>query len=293
MNDNENKNESIVDDDDYEYEKSIAEKNRELKRQHEEAMERAYERQREKEIQAKKERDQKIKNDKIELLRLKEGIIDQDDSSMKEVHEEKIELHGKAKAANIWYHYKWWFIFGAFLIIAVTSIVYEQVTKEKPDITVMMVANNGLADRQQDIEKFLEKYTPDFDENGYVHVAVIMMPQSQNDLQQQGVNNTKLVANLQMGQAIMVFTDENTDDKIKGIMNDVTEDFPDNKHIDKLGFRLDTEKAKKELNYENMPDNTYISLRRPAKTTGDSLETMQKNYDKTYKVFKKIVKSLS
>lgn len=281
-------NDNLIDDDDYEYEKAVAQRNRELIWEREQLEEQL----KAEEEQAKKEREKRLKDEKIELLRLKNGVVDQEDTSMKEVREEQTQLHGKAKIANIWYHNKVWIIFGTLILVAAAFMIYDAVSKEKADITVMMVANNGLADRQEDIEKFFEKYTPDFDGNGYVHVNVIMVPQSENDLQNQGVNNTKLVANLQLADAIMVITDEETDDEIKGIMKDMTEDFPDNKYVDELGLKLDTDKAARELNYENMPKDVHISMRTPAKTTGDSLEKMQENFDKSYKVFKAIAEDM-
>lgn len=284
-------NKNIIDDDDFEYEKEIADKNREIARQHEEAMQRAIQREKELEEQERKERDKRIANDKVELLRLKNGVVDEKDSSIQEVKEETVELHGKEKIANIWYHYKVWILFGLFVIVAAAITVKDSVSREKPDMTVMMIANNDLAGKQKQLEEYFEKYTPDFDDNGYVHVEVMMIPQSQDDLHHQGANNTKLVANLQLGEIIMVVTDDKTVDEIKDIMvDDLGKQLNDETHFDKLGYKLSNDKTKKQLDYPDMPDNVYISMRRPAKTTGDSLETMQKNYNKALKVMKNILK---
>ena len=285
--DNVTENKPLVNDDDYEYEKQQAEKIIEERKKAEE--EKAI-----KEKLAREERDKQIARDKLELLQLKNGVINDEQATIKEEHEVVEKLHGKAWLANIWYHYKIMIIFIVFLLAACSIIIYDQVTREKADITILMIADNGLADRQKDIEEFFEKYTEDVDGNGYVHVGVIMIPQSQNDLNQQGVNNSKLVAQLQLADAIMVITDSNTDDRIKEIMNhDLKDDFPDNPYIDQLGLSLNMKVAAKELNYEQMPNDVHISIRRPVDTTGDSLEKMQKNYDISFKTFKAIADDLS
>ena len=48
-----------------------------------------------------------------------------------------------------------------------------------------------------------------------------------------------------------------------------------------------------ELNFENMPNDIHLSMRTPVKTLGDSKETMQENYDKAFKVFKRIVDDMT
>lgn len=291
---NEAHDKRLVDDDDYEYEKQAAEKTREIKKQQEEAFKKAQQEQIKKQRQEEEEREKRLTKEKLELLQLKNGVIDESECDIKEEHEEPIKLHGKAAIANFWYHYKIWIIFAVFIIAVVAFILKDQFSREKPDLTVLMIADNGLADRQDELEQFFEKYTEDVDGNGYVHVSVIMMPQSKNDLEQSGVNNSKLVAQLQMGQAIMVVTDSNTDDRIKSVMkHDLDKDFPDNKYIDELGLSLNMQIASEELKYSEMPNDVHISLRTPAKTTGDSLETMQKNYDIAFKTFKKMTDDLT
>lgn len=285
--DTNSENKPLVDEDDYEYEKQLAEKViNERKKAEEERIK--------KERTAREEREKQIAKDRLELLQLKNGVIDEEHSTIKEEKEETIELHGKAKIANIWYHYKIMIIFIIFLVAVVGIIIYDTVTREKADIYVLMIADNGLADRQQDIEEFFEKYTEDVDGNGYVHVGVIMIPQYQNDLQQQGVNNSKLVAQLQLADSIIVITDSNTDDRIKAIMkHDLNKDFPGNKYIDELGLSLNMKVASKALNYEQMPNDVHISLRNPVDTTGDSLKKMQKNYDISFRTFKAITDDLT
>ena len=115
-----------------------------------------------------------------------------------------------------------------------------------------------------------------------------------DDYQQQNVNSTKFLAQLQGGESILVITDSNTDEEFKSIMTpELPKEFPNNKYVDDMGMSWNMEIMAKELNFENMPNDIHLSMRTPVKTLGDSKETMQENYDKAFKVFKRIVDDMT
>ena len=197
---------------------------------------------------------------------------------------------------NFFYHNKVWIIFTIFIIAVAAFIFIDAARREKADLTVLMIANNGLETRQEELEEFFEKYTDDLDGNGYVHVEVIMIPLNSHsdDYQQQNVNSTKFLAQLQGGESILVITDSNTDEEFKSIMTpELPKEFPNNKYVDDMGMSWNMEVMAKELNFENMPNDIHLSMRTPVKTLGDSKETMQENYDKAFKVFKRIVDDMT
>lgn len=278
----------IDDEDDYLYEKALAYEVIAKRKQAEELKKK-------KEREEVKAREKRIHDEKIELMKLKTGVIDNSET-IKEEHEVIEEAHGWAKITNIWYRDKYLVLFAVFLIVITGYIVYTEVTRERPDMTVLMVADNDLQFRQSQLEKFFEKYTDDFDGNGYVHVQVVMIPISKNykDLQMQNTYQSKLVAQLQLGENIMVITDSNTEAKVMSVMeNSLPGKFPDNKYVDDKGLSLNMKLVADQLDYPDMPYDIYLSMRHPVKTTGDSLETMQKNYDKSLKVFTKMAEDLS
>ena len=209
----------------------------------------------------------------------------------------EIELEdGFEKVQNFFYHNKVWIIFTIFIIAVAAFIFIDAARREKADLTVLMIANNGLETRQEELENFFEKYTDDLDGNGYVHVEVIMIPLNSHsdDYQQQNVNSTKFLAQLQGGESILVITDSNTDEEFKSIMTpELPKEFPNNKYVDDMGMSWNMEVMAKELNFENMPNDIHLSMRTPVKTLGDSKETMQENYDKAFKVFKRIVDDMT
>ena len=74
---------------------------------------------------------------------------------------------------------------------------------------------------------------------------------------------------------------------------ELPKEFPNNKYVDDMGMSWNMEVMAKEHNFENMPNDIHLSMRTPVKTLGDSKETMQENYDKAFKVFKRIVDDMT
>ena len=284
------KEKSLIPEDDYEYEKMLAQKAIEEKEKAEAEKIAAAERQK----QEEKLREKRIQAEKIELMKLKSGVIEESDT-IKEEHDKIRELHGFEKVSNIWYHYKWLIIFIAFLIVVVSYITYNTLSRDKPDLSVMMIANNGLQYRQEELENFFEKYTEDLNGDGKVYVSVITAPlQAGSTDQLMMANQNKFFGVMQTGDCMLLITDSNTEEDITTIMkSDLSEDFPGNKYITQQGLSLDMELFAQEVKYESMPNDVVLSIRQPMKTINCSLEDMQKKYDVSFEVFKAITDDLT
>ena len=286
---------NLVPDEDYEYERSLAEQARERQRALEEAERRAEEERAAREKEERKQRDKRIAQERIELMKLKNGVIEESET-IKEEHEAPKELHGKEKIVNFWYHNKIWILFAAFIIGVVTFILVDEFTRVRPDMTVMMIANNGLAYRQDELQTFFEKYCDDLNGDGQVKVSVMMMPLDPNskDYQTQSGYQAKFLAQIQLPNDIMVITDSNMEsDFITLFKNDLSKDFPGNKYIDERGLSLNFKFLAEELKFENMPYDVHLSMRTPITTMSGSLEEMQKSYDSAFIVFERIVNDLT
>lgn len=286
---------SMMDDDDLEYEKKLAEEEQKRRKaaEAEEAQrqEDAKRRRREKE----KAREKRIAEERLELLQLKNGVLDEENATIKEEHTEAVKLTGVKWLGNMWYHYKVLIIFIVCMAAALGYIIYSEVTRERPDLTIMMIANNDLADRSEELELFFEKYTDDLDGNGYVHVAVINMPMNpNNDVQINNAYDTKFVAQVQGGDAMIVITDSNTEFTYRAFLDPELEKvFPGNKYVDELGFSFNSKIMAEELKYANMPNDVHMSIRYPTETMSSSLEESQEKYDKSFTVFKRIVEDVT
>ncbi len=290
MNDNNN----LIPDDDFEYERELAQKER-LSR---EDSERALQEQKAERIKAEREREkqreEQLKRDKVELMKLKSGVIESSDR-ISEEHDEIRQLHGFEKIANIWYHYKILIIFILAMALAAAYIIYDAVSRTKPDMTVVILANNGLEFRTDELEKFFEGYVDDRNGDGEVYVQIIACPLNPNssDMSQTS-NQAKALAQLQTADNLFMIVDSNTDPDFLGVMyKDFPKDYPDNKYMTENGLSLNFKFFANEIKYESMPYDVVLAMRRPVKTLQDSEEEMQKNFDRDVKVFEAIADDLA
>jgi hypothetical protein len=281
--------------DDEEYEMKLAEE----ERKHREALEAAAAEdeamRRKKAKEAEHEREKRIAQERLELLQLKNGVIDESEATIKEEHEQATKLTGLAWLENFWYHNKYIILLIAFFAIVIGYISYKEFTRERADLTVLLIADDGLELRQEEMEEFFEKYTDDLDGNGYVHVSVICVPLNPDgDYETQDANSSKFFAQLQAGDAMIVITDSNTEEQYKNLMNStLAEDFPDNEYIDELGFSFNSKIMADEFRYEYMPNDVHMSIRYPTKTLDLSLEESTENYNTSFTVFKRIVEDIT
>ncbi|MBR1862605.1 MAG: hypothetical protein IJ806_00775 [Ruminococcus sp.] len=281
-----------LDEEDLSYEMQFIEENRKERQRQQEAEEQRKKRERE----AEHEREKQIARERLELLQLKNGVISEEEATVSERKEpEAVKLTGMKWLENFWYHYKWVVLISVFVVAVVGYITYTEIKRERADLTIMMIANNDLSQRSQELEEFFEKYTDDLDGNGYVHVDVISIPMNPNDdALMQNANSSKFFAQVQAGDAMIVITDSNTEETYMSVMDPtLSEIFPGNKYIDERGFSFDSEVMAQELKYENMPNDVHMSIRYPTATMDFNEKEAKENYDKSFQVYKRIVEDIT
>jgi len=159
-------------------------------------------------------------DDKRELLKLKQGLIDESESEIVNAEKEVIEKpKGKAAVENFFYHYKIHLIVAAFFIVVGGYLVYDTVTREKEDIRFLTIstgdeASTIMSANVSAIEQAVEFYTPDFDGNGYVHAANFFININENAVSPDFYygNRGKLIGEVQDGTARMIIGDKGTFD---------------------------------------------------------------------------------
>jgi hypothetical protein len=116
-------------------------------------------------------------DDKRELLKLKQGLVDETDSPI-EIQpggvSRTVKPVGKAAVANFIYHHKLHIILVAFFLTAALIFLYFALTDEKEDIIVLFIADSEEAAKffqfeSAGLEKAIEAYTPDFNNDGNIH----------------------------------------------------------------------------------------------------------------------------
>ena len=294
--DNSTQNDNLIPSDDYEYEKELAKQETEKQRLAQQRLEEQQAELERKKCEEQRRRERQIAQDKLDLMKMKAGVADESEE-IKEVHEEKRVLTGKEKISNFWYHEKMWICFAIFIVAVVGFMVFDTVTREKADITIIMICDNALSGDTtlELLEERIERYTPDLNGDGEIHVQIMDCALNEYSTDSYYTTNSqKFYANLQQGSIIMVLTDSNTDPDHQALMVDGLEEvLPDNPYIDEYGLSLNMQFLADEIQCENMPNDIHLCLRRPVSTLDDSLEDMQENYDINLEIFIDLANALA
>lgn len=166
-------------------------------------------------------------DEKRELLKLKQGLIEESELIEEDVHEQPEKPKGFKWFENFMYRNKWYAIAAVFLIVITSIMVHQLVTKESADMTVLVVTSDvektpTLYQKINDIELALEQYCPDYDNNGNIHVDVYYIDLTKTaDMQYVSTNSAKFYGEVQRGEAELficdtgILGDENADENTK------------------------------------------------------------------------------
>ncbi len=111
------------------------EKAEEIKRQSELEAARA-----DRERKARDEYAEKLRQEKLELLKLKQGVISEEDIPT----EVKVERHYTAweKIGNFFYHNKMYVIIGTITVLFIGFLLYDLLSRVQPDVAIMFIAED-------------------------------------------------------------------------------------------------------------------------------------------------------
>ena len=240
---------------------------------------------REAEEKQRAEYEKTLQERKIELVKLKQGVIESSDV-IKEVHEEPQKLSLGQKISGAWYRSKWLIIFVVFMVAAIGYITYDMLTAEKPDITVLAVSgDSALYYRTVELEEFLESYCDDLNGDGGVNVMIYNISLDyQSDPTMATSSQAQLMSQLQSGENVLIISDRQTD----FILTDLRERYPGDERITELGLLLNCRLTRDALKWEAMPEELYLGVREPAKLLSSSEEAMREKVDEAMPMFERI-----
>ena len=240
---------------------------------------------REAEEKQRAEYEKTLQERKIELVKLKQGVIESSDV-IKEVHEEPQKLSLGQKISGAWYRSKWLIIFVVFMVAAIGYITYDMLTAEKPDITVLAVSgDSALYYRTVELEEFLESYCDDLNGDGEVNVMIYNISLDyQSDPTMATSSQAQLMSQLQSGENVLIISDRQTD----FILTDLRERYPGDERITELGLLLNCRLTRDALKWEAMPEELYLGVREPAKLLSSSEEAMREKVDEAMPMFERI-----
>lgn len=252
----------------------------------------------EREKKQREEYDRKIMEERRELLRLKQGKITESEATIHEEPKEEIKLSFWGKIKNFFYHSKWWLGIASVFAVFVIFLAYNIITKERPDVVMLMIVNNNAIGYDEQLKNYLTSQSEDFNDNGEILGSVYYLPYTgdKNEDYANGVDG-KLAIELESADGAILLGGE----LIYGIIEpeltlvNLEELYPDNPHVNGYRFMLKGTKFAEKLGIdpELVTDELYLAIRKPIPLHYAKLEDMQETYDKDFPVFEKIIADLS
>ncbi|HOO05792.1 MAG TPA: hypothetical protein PLH83_04770 [Ruminococcus sp.] len=263
----------------------------EQRRQEEEIQKKLAERER----RAREARDRRLEEERKELIRLKQGLI-QESETIHEEHEEEVQLGFFKKIGNFFYHNKWWLGIGVFCAVVVSFLVYSLVTKPRPDMIVLVIGEDQAVGYSE-IGQYFEEFCPDNNGNGKKLVEVYYMPYSESSQKNyaNGVD-TKLTAELQSSDSVVVIGNKTAEELFKenDIFADLTERYPGNPHVSGWKFELEDTSFAQHIGVDSEHlDGWFLAVRRPQDLMYTDSSDMKKTFDRDIAVVDAVIADLS
>lgn len=221
---------------------------------------------------------------KIELMKLKMGVIEKSDV-IKEEKEEQRKLTFGEELSNIWYRSKYIILFVVFCVLAFGYIIIDGILDTDPDLTVLVISDNyGYYARTEEFESYLERYCDDLNGDGEVYVMVYNISTDYSDPNTASANQAQLMSQLQTGDNIMVISDVEHD----FVLHDFRDEYQSDRFTEK-GINLNCALTRDLLKWEAMPENVYVGLREPTRLFSTKEEVMIENYNTVLPMFERMV----
>lgn len=270
------------------------------KKQQEEAEKQQLEMQKKAEEIEKKKREeyeQKLMEERRELIRLKQGIIDESET-IHEEKEEEIKLTFWGKIKNFFFQNKWWLGIGSVAAIAAVFLIFDFVNRPRPDMVILVIGEYPKIGEESDIQGYFESLAEDFNDNGKTEVSIYYIPYKADDdyANYQNGAATKLSTQLQIDDAVMIIAGDTFKDLIsdEDILVDLSEIFPEDENVKKEFYYLkDTDFYQKiGVQQNDVTSDLYIALRKPNGVMYSNARDMAKTYDKDFPVFEKFIEDI-
>lgn len=273
-----------------------------LRREEEEKIKRESEEAKEREAYEKT-----LKNDRLELLKMKQGIAHEE---IKKEEEPKKQYTFFQKIENFMYLNKLYVILGAVFLFIAGFIIVDLVTREEPDVGLLGITGDTYLSFNDSMTEFRdfcqENMTIDVNKDKK-HIFYIYDIPLVNNGYYEDVNQAKYVALLSTNDTMLILANDAMDERVTSFteLEDLSKLFPDNPNIQGTKFYLKNTKLMKDVFLKDYleqqesygkkitaeeylkDDTTYICLRK----VNDELSTkkkneMQKYYDAALEVLK-------
>lgn len=175
----------------------------------------------------------------------------------------------KGKWQNFWYHYKWAFWGVVFAVVALTVVIVQACTLNKPDYSVLFVTETAYPDVAVDVlERRMATYGEDLDGDGEVEVQFINVYMGSN---LGDINNAQVLqAHLWTGDVMFYIFEPEQYDGLMTTLKNVSEgdfEFLAMPAVQSEGLREDgawdwaTDPRRQEALLKGFPEHLYFGVR--------------------------------
>ncbi len=271
----------------------------ERKKREEELKERERQRaEEEAQYQAREEYAKELQEEKIDLMRLKQGVITDSDKVFTK-SEEKKHYTLWQKLGNWFYHSKWWLGIACFCVLIVSFLAYDYFSRKEGDVTIMIVTDNyEVSVGSDNLCEWLKTMCEDYNHDGTVLVKSIYVPVSDSTMKtgaSSSTSNMQLSTQLQTATCMLVLADDGAKSYLEPerIFMNMERLYPDCPLAEKYKLKIYGTEFEKKLNLsEPLPEGTYLAIRIPAERMSSQKE-MQKSYDRAKLLLDQLVATLT
>ena len=233
----------------------------------------------EKERKARNDYADKLRQDRLELLKLKQGVIEEIPQEAKVERQYTIW----EKIGNFFYHNSIMIILGTLFAALAIFLIYDLVTVTHPDVAVMIIAEDEYFDFvTEDMRKVFERYCEDYNGDGKVFVRVSYLPVNYTGNVLHDSDRVKLMGEFQGEDSIVVIADRESCETfgiLEGVLADLSEFYPGDENVNELGYMLSGTSLAADVVYDDMADNLFVGFRKPQSGAGLNEEKFRKNFD--------------
>lgn len=224
----------------------------------------------------------KLQLERIELMRLRQGVLAEPELVKAEEKIQKIYTP-KEKIANFFYHNKIYIILVSFFAILAGIFVYDLVTAVHPDANVLVVStSNALYLKIEEMEKLFEEYAPDFDGDDKVYVPVSYIPTddaASDDPMTYQANVTKAIGEIQSNDSVLLIASEATIQHMElgEFLVDLKARYPEKDFINEYGIVLKDTKLKEKLGLEEIDGDVMLCVQKISEKANDEVKLKHEN----------------
>ena len=247
--------------------------------------------------QQREEYAKELAEEKIELIRAKQGLISDEELNLPQEEEKHYTVW--QKIGNWFYHSKWWLWGAIFCVLVGGFLIFDYVTKVNPDFRVLILSEHPeFSANPKPLEEWIKPVCEDFNDDGQTVIGSVYIPVTEENMESAGnysvAYNTQMVMQFQSDLCMLVLLDSRSEPFLPGddVFVNMKELYPDCPFADGVHLWLNNTDLAEQIGLsEPLREGSYFALRQPSAGM-TSEKAMKAAYDRAKAVLDGIVPML-